>query len=81
MELKTRVQLVWGVALLLAGIGVFFVLPERLAQLKAAGRTDFFILFTRLSLYLIAVMLIGGGAMKIYTQVSGKSAGEDEPRR
>jgi hypothetical protein len=62
---KKTIQLIWGIVLIGAGIGIFFAMPGKMAQLQRAGHTDFFILVTRLCFYLIAVLLIGGGAGKI----------------
>jgi hypothetical protein len=66
---KTIFQRVWGVALILAGIGIFVMLPQKMAQLEEMGYTLFYLRFTRFSFYLIAVMLIGGGGMKLYRQM------------
>jgi hypothetical protein len=63
---KTLIQIIWGIALVLAGIGIFFAMPQKIVQLQQMQVSSFFINFTRFSFYLIAVMLIGGGAGKIY---------------
>jgi hypothetical protein len=63
---KTVVQCIWGVALLLAGIGVFFRIPQvmpRIAEIEQFGSAIFFI---RGCFYLIGILLIGGGSKKIY---------------
>ncbi len=69
---KNVIQIVWGLLLMAAGIGVFLVLPGKMAQLAEAGRTDFYILFTRLCFYLIAILLVGGGAGKIIRHLAAK---------
>jgi len=63
---KIIFQLVWGSALVLAGIGIFCFMPQKMAQLMEMGKTSFYINFTRFCFYLIAVLLIGGGIGKIY---------------
>ena len=63
---KKIIQLIWGIILTGAGIGIFLVMPHKMAQLQQAGRTDFFILLTRLCFYLIAILLVGGGVKKVY---------------
>jgi len=63
---KSLIQIIWGIALVLAGIGIFFAMPQKAAQLQQMQVSPFFINFTRFSFYLIAVLLIGGGAKKIY---------------
>ncbi len=60
------VQIIWGIALTLAGIGVFFRIPEvmpRIEQIKQFASVMFFI---RFSFYLLGMILIGGGLKKIY---------------
>jgi len=60
------VQIIWGIALTLAGIGVFFRIPEvmpRIEQIKQFASVMFFI---RFSFYLLGMLLIGGGLKKIY---------------
>lgn len=62
---RSIVQLIWGVALLLAGVGVFIRVPQvmpRIAQLQVfASATG----IVRFCFYLIGVILIGGGLQKI----------------
>lgn len=63
---KTTVQLIWGVALVVVGIGVFFRIPQvmpRIAEIKQFSQAMFFI---RFCFYLMGILLIGGGSKKIY---------------
>lgn len=63
---KTAVQLIWGVALVLVGIGVFFRIPQvmpRIAEIEQFSQVMFFI---RFCFYLMGILLIGGGSKKIY---------------
>jgi len=67
---KTVIQLIWGVALVLAGIGVFFRIPQvmpKIAQIEHFSGVMFFI---RFCFYLIGILLIGGGSIKIYNHYS-----------
>ncbi len=77
---KKTIQLIWGVVLIGAGIGIFFAMPGKMAQLRQAGHTDFFILVTRLCFYLVAVLLIGGGVRKTYGHYFNRleDAGDDQ---
>lgn len=66
------VQLLWGTALALMGLGVFFRVEtalERLAEFPAfqSGATVF---LARLSFYLMGLILLGGGIKKIIAQYS-----------
>jgi hypothetical protein len=59
-------QLIWGIALLLAGIGVFFRIPQvmpRIEQIESFAAISGFI---RFCFYLMGALLVGGGAQKIY---------------
>ena len=63
---KATFQLIWGVLLVLMGIALFVQVPqvmERIVQIEYYGPIKWFI---RIIIYLIAVMLMGGGARKIY---------------
>jgi hypothetical protein len=55
-------QMIWGVLLFLAGIGMFFTIPEKILEFRARGM-DFFGL--KFMLYLISVLLIVGGVKKL----------------
>ena len=66
---KNPLQLVWGAALAVAGIGVFIMLPQRMAQIAQARRVDphsLEILFLWFCFALLGILLIGGGVRKIY---------------
>lgn len=59
-------QLLWGCALLLMGIAFFLRIPEIINRF--ADREHFFgTWYVMLSLYLVSIMLVGGGGKKIYT--------------
>ncbi len=63
---KATFQLVWGAALLAAGIGVFFRIPQvmpRILEIESFAAISGFIQFC---FYLMGVLLVGGGARKIY---------------
>ena len=64
---KAPVQLIWGIALFMVGIGVFFRIPQvmpRIAEIEQFSQVMFFI---RFCFYLMGILLIGGGSKKIYT--------------
>ena len=66
--LKTRnlVQLVWGIALILAGIGVFFRIPYVMPKVEKIQQFADAIFFIRMSFYLLGILLVSGGAKKIF---------------
>lgn len=67
-------QLIWGVALVLAGLGVFYRIPqvmpkiETFEQFASAGG------FIRFCFYFMGIILIGGGAKKILGYYRGRKA-------
>jgi hypothetical protein len=72
-------QLVWGLALAAAGVGLFFRFPEVIPQLLekygAFAAMRYFVYFV---CYLVAVVLIVGGARKIYAYFrASKGGGSD----
>ena len=67
---KSVIQLIWGVALVLAGIGVFFRIPQVMPQIAKIEHFSGVMFFIRFCFYLIGVLLIGGGSKKIYSNYS-----------
>ena len=63
---KIYMQLVWGALLILAGVGVFFRIPQVMPQIKTIETFAAIIGFIYFCFYLIGVLLIAGGARKIY---------------
>ncbi len=64
---KARIHLFYGIALILAGIGMFFKIPEKIPQIleqnSQLASAETFVYFC---FYLMAIILIGGGAKKIW---------------
>ena len=63
---KTHFQLIWGILLLLAGVGVFFRIPQVMPQIKTIETFASIIGFIYFCFYLLGFLLILGGAKKIY---------------
>ena len=64
---KSKLQLIWGILLLLAGVGVFFRIPQVMPQIKTIEHFAPYIVFIYFCFFLIGVLLIVGGARKVYT--------------
>jgi len=78
---KNTLQLIWGVLLVLAGIGLFFRIPQLMPGIKEIEQFAPFIYFIYFCFYLVAVLLIAGGARKAYTylrQANGKNSHGEE---
>jgi hypothetical protein len=65
-DLRPKLQLVWGVLLVLAGVGMFFRIPQVMPQIKQIEYFAAIIPFVYFCLYFVAVFLIAGGARKLY---------------
>jgi hypothetical protein len=66
---KAKLQLIWGAALLLAGIGVFFRIPQVMPQIREMTQLAAVSGFVKFCFYFMGVLLVGGGARKIYFSV------------
>ncbi|MCU0597683.1 MAG: hypothetical protein MUE70_00305 [Desulfobacterales bacterium] len=63
---KSYIQAIWGGALLLMGIAVFFRIPHIMAKLSHVEQYASGNFFLRFCLYLMGVLLVGGGIKKLY---------------
>jgi len=73
---KAIFQVVWGVLLLLMGVLLFLQVPlvmARIAQIEHFVSIKWII---RIMVYLIALLLIGGGGRKIYDNYKGLISGD-----
>jgi len=63
---KPVIQFIYGIALTLAGIGVFYRIPQVMPKVEKIQQFSSVIGFIRFSFYLMGVLLVGGGLKKIY---------------
>ncbi len=70
-DAKNRIyfQLIWGILLLLAGVGVFFRIPQVMPQIKTIETFASIIGFIYFCFYLLGFLLILGGAKKVYANL------------
>jgi hypothetical protein len=80
---KVYFQLAWGIVLVLAGIGVFFRIPQVMPRVKTIAYFASLGWFIYFCFYLIGLLLILGGSRKIHAnyrklkqQHSNKAQGE-----
>lgn len=66
---KIHFQLIWGALLVLAGVGVFFRIPQVMPQIKTIETFASIIGFIYFCFYLLGFLLILGGAKKIYANL------------
>ena len=58
--------MIWGAILVMAGIGVFFRIPQVMPRIEQIEQFSSVMFYIRFSFYLLGILLIGGGAKKIY---------------
>lgn len=63
---KNTTQLIWGALLLMAGIGVFFRIPQVMPEIRKIEVFSSAIFFIQFCFYVMGILLIGGGIKKIY---------------
>lgn len=59
-------QMIWGGLLLAAGLGMFIRVPQVMPRIEAMEQFASISPFIRFCLYLIGIILIGGGAKKLH---------------
>ena len=64
---KNTLQLIWGILLLLVGVGVFFRIPQVMPEIKKIAHFAPYIIFIYFCFHLLGVLLIVGGGRKVYT--------------
>lgn len=64
---KTRnnVQLVWGIALMMAGVGIFVRIPQVMPKLAQMEYFSSALWLIRFCFYLMGIILVGGGLKKV----------------
>lgn len=76
---KAIIQIVWGVLLVLAGVGVFIRVHQVMPRIQQIEYFSSATLFIRFCFYLLGILLIGGGSKKLYHnyhKLDGKNVGE-----
>ena len=68
---KRRFQLIWGIALVAAGIGVFYRIPQVMPKIESMAQFSQLTIYIRFCFYIMGIFLIGGGAKKIYAHYAG----------
>ena len=63
---KTIVQMAWGAVLVFTGIGVFIRIPQVMDRVKDIEQFSSVMFFIRFCFYLLGILLIGGGAKKLF---------------
>lgn len=61
-------QIIWAIALILAGLGVFYRIPQVMPNIEQIPRFANAAGFIKFCFYFIGIFLIGGGLKKLYHQ-------------
>ncbi len=64
-QLRSRLQLLWGVILLLTGVGLIFRIPQVMPRIGEIESFTGVLPFITFCFYFMAAVLIGGGVKKI----------------
>jgi hypothetical protein len=64
-DLKSKLQLAWGLLLVMAGVGLCFRIPQVMPQIRQIESFSGAIPFIYFCLYFVALFLIAGGARKL----------------
>ncbi len=63
---KENFQLIWGIALTLAGLGVYWRIPQVMPRLAEIEYFSSGLFVVRFCFYLMGTILLAGGLRKIY---------------
>ncbi len=63
-----QAQIIWAVALILAGLGVFYRIPQVMPNIEQIPRFAAAANLIRFCFYFMGIFLIGGGCKKLYHQ-------------
>lgn len=62
---QSNLQFVYGIALVLAGMGVFYRIPQVMPKIESIQQFASTAWFIRFCFYVMGIILIGGGIKKI----------------
>ncbi len=63
---RKKIQLIWGLLLVLAGLGVFYRIPQVLPKIADIDYFANSLTLIKFSFYFLGVLLIYGGGKKMY---------------
>ena len=63
---KKNIQILWGTLLVLAGLGVFYRIPQVMPRVAGIEAFTGLLPFVKFCFYLLGVLLVAGGGKKMY---------------
>ncbi len=81
MDNRKTFQIIWGAALLIMGVGLFFRIPHVMDQVVTIEYFAPAAVLIRICFYIMGFLLVGGGIRKLYehwyTNRRSKCSGEE----
>jgi hypothetical protein len=62
-------QIIWGIILILAGVGVFYRIPQVMPKMADLEVFTGIVPYIKFCFYFIGIVLFCGGIQKVYTNV------------
>ena len=75
---RSMLQLIWGIALLLAGVGVFVRIPQVMPDIAEIELFKGSLWIIRICFYIMGIILIGGGLKKVVDHVRTSPSGSSQ---
>ena len=63
---KRNIQMIWGVMLVMAGLGVFYRIPQVMPRIQEMEAFVNAVSIIRFCFYFLGVLLVYGGGRKLY---------------
>ena len=79
LKSKSNVQLIWGMALTVIGVAVFFRTSQIIPRLQEMNYAPTTLVFIRICFYLMGIILAGGGIRKIVLYLSPSPSSSSQP--
>ncbi len=70
-------QFVWAVALIMAGLGVFYRIPQVMPRVREIAYFSGIMPFIYFCFYLMGILLVGGGVKKLIGLYRRRDEGDD----
>ncbi len=78
-EKKVIIQKIWGVALLVAGVCMFFSIPSKINEIQlTGGYSSGQVIFLQACFYIMSLVLTLGGSKKLYRNFGLKEEGTQD---
>ncbi len=66
---KKKIQIVWGILLVMAGLGVFYRIPQVMPKIQSIEAFVNAMGVIKFCFYVLGILLVFGGGRKIYDNI------------